>query len=86
MATTALTIDGKNFLFMTVPVPNAGVDVDIFTADEEFVAFGMASIGASHQKTEEEYHRDLRKQSKEKGQFVPAGSTNPEWNPEDPET
>lgn len=80
MATTALKIDGKNLLFMTVQVPGAGVDVDIFTADEEFMAFGTPSLGTSVLK-EEEYHKDLRRQSVEKGHFVPEYSTNPEWNP-----
>jgi len=63
-----------------VQVPNAGVDVDIFTADEEFMATGTPSLGTSPLE-EEEYHKTLRIQSKEKGQFVPEYSTHPDWNP-----
>ena len=81
MATTALTVDGKNLLFMTVQVPNAGVDIDLFQADEEFVAFGGASLGTSELK-EEEYHRKLRIEATERGHFVEEYLTNPEWNPD----
>lgn len=81
MATTALTVDGKNLLFMTVQVPNAGVDVDVFQADEEFTAYGTVSISSSHM-NEEEYHKKLRAEASEKGHFVKEYSTNPEWNPD----
>lgn len=84
MATTALLIkneDGtqERVLFMTCPTPN-GVDVDLFLADENFLPMGTPSLGVDTKK-EDEYHKLLRKQASEKGQFVEEHSTNPEWNP-----
>ena len=85
MATTAIEItreDGPNrLLFMTVQT-QAGIDVDVSLADADFMPLGTTSLGISptHQ-DEETYHRTLRQQAHEKGQFVPNYSTNPEWNP-----
>ena len=83
MPQTALKVNGQNLLFMTATRKDRTdvVDVDIFVADEEFLPTGTPSIGISEH-TEENYHRELRKQAKEKKQFVPEHSTNPEWNPE----
>jgi hypothetical protein len=85
MATTALSIkqeDGseQRLLFMTTPTEN-GVDVDIHLADSDFMPTGTPSIGID-KKQEEEYHKQLRKEASEKGQFVKDHSTNPEWNPD----
>jgi hypothetical protein len=83
MATTALLIkeNGKEerVLFMTVPSPT-GVDVDIFSADENFMPTGTPSIGVD-EKQEDNYHMLLRKEANDRGQFVAEHSTNPEWNP-----
>lgn len=83
--TTAIKIekDGKTerMLFMTVPKSENEVDVDIFLCNEEFEPMGTPSLGYSPQ-NEETYHTELRKQAKEKGQFVPEFSTNSELNPE----
>ena len=83
MATTAILVkkEGleKRLLFMTASSPT-GVDVDIFLGDENFLPIGRASIGVDL-KSEEDYHRQLRKESSEKGHFVREHSTNPEWNP-----
>lgn len=84
MATTALIVKEENgnevrMLFMTVATKD-GVDVDIFLADEEFLPKGTPSLGIDP-KQEEEYHRLLRKEASERGQFVESHSTNPEWNP-----
>lgn len=84
--TTALEIkkeDGviERLLFMTVPRLTGGVDVDLFLGDEEFLPIGTPSLGFS-EINEVEYHISLRKQAKEKGQFVPDFSTDPELNPD----
>jgi hypothetical protein len=84
MATTALVIieEGieKRILFMTVPTEK-GVDVDLFLADENFIPVGTPSLGVDD-KFEEDYHRQLRAISSDKGHFVAEYSTNPEWNPD----
>ena len=85
MATTAIKItreDGPNHLLFMTASTEAGIDVDVSLADGDFIPLGTTSLGISpkHQ-DEESYHRTLRQQAHEKGQFVPDYSTNPEWNP-----
>lgn len=83
MPVTALTINGQNMLFMTTQRLDHEdiVDVDIHLADEDFLPKGTTSLGVAN-KNEETYHRELRKEAKERNQFVAEHSTNPEWNPE----
>lgn len=83
MPVTALKIINKDgvtnhIMMMTAPTP-AGVDIDIQLTDAEFMPVGKPSLSAMA-KDEEEYHRELRTASHEKGHFVPEYSTNPEWN------
>ena len=84
MATTALKImkDGMaiRVKYMTVPTEKA-LDVDIYNCDEKFTPIGDPHRGIDV-RGEEEYHRELRKQSDKRGHFVKEESTNPEWNPE----
>lgn len=85
MAVTALKVTDENgteqrMLFMTVQ-KESGVDVDIILADENFEPYGNSSLGVS-KLNEEEYHTQLRKESSEKGHFVPDFSSHPEWNPQ----
>jgi hypothetical protein len=83
MATTALVIKEngteQRLLFMTVPT-ETGVHVDLFLADENFMPIGTPSLGVND-KFEEDYHKQLRAISSEKGHYVAEYSTNPEWNP-----
>ena len=85
MPVTAIKIlkEGKEerMLFMTAMRGEKGVDVDIYLANEEFMPMGTPSLGFSND-SEENYHRELRKQSQERGHFVPEFSTNREWNPD----
>jgi hypothetical protein len=85
MATTALKFhtDGKvqRLLFMTVDKGNGVIDVDIFTADEDFLPVGTPSVGVSEHANDEAYHKSLRQFAAENNQFVSEHSTNPEWNP-----
>lgn len=85
MATTALIFhtEGKiqRLLFMTVDKGNGVIDVDIFTADEEFMPVGTPSVGVSEHASDEAYHKSLRQFASEHNQFVPEYSTHPEWNP-----
>ena len=84
MATTALTIKTedvtKNLLFMTVQREDGICDVDIFLCNENHDVMGTPSLGVAN-KTEEDYHKELRLDASAKGHFVPEHSTNPEWNP-----
>lgn len=85
MATTAIEItrpDGANRLLFMTAQTEAGLDVDVSLADGDFMPLGKTSLGISPKHVDEEsYHRELRQQAHEKGQFVPDYSTNPEWNP-----
>jgi hypothetical protein len=56
------------------------LDVEVYVCDEEFVPQGRTSKTVQD-RSEEDYHKDLRAQAAEKGHFVPEESTNPEWNP-----
>ncbi len=53
--------------------------VDTFLCDEEFIPVGNPMM-TNDSRDEETYHRQLRKESKEKGHFIAEESTNPEWN------
>jgi hypothetical protein len=85
MPATALKISFNGtevrVFFMTVPKESGGVQVDMYMADEEFMPTGTASIGYS-ELSEEEYHRTLRAEAKQRGQLVTDYCTDPEWNPE----
>lgn len=94
MATTALKLenpgqDSVRVKFMTVyieaPAKDGNdtklfLDVEVHLCDEEFIPQGRTSKTVQD-RSEEEYHKDLRKQAAEKGHFVAEESTNPEWNP-----
>jgi hypothetical protein len=69
-------------MFMTVPKRDGqtGIDIDIFLADKDFEPYGKPSFGID-MRNEEEYHKELRKQASERGEFIAEASTNPEWNP-----
>lgn len=56
------------------------LDVEVHLCDEEFIPKGRTSKTVQD-RSEEEYHRDLRLQAAEKGHFVAEESTDPEWNP-----
>lgn len=84
MACTALKItkdDGTvvRVKFMTVATPTH-TDVDIYPCNETFIPIGEPEMGVS-EKDEESYHKELRSQASEKGQYVPEESTDPHWNP-----
>ena len=81
MGVTALKIGETRLLLMTVPKEDGGVDVDIYMANEDFYPEGKSSVGYAQQ-NEEEYHKELRFKSHERGHFISEFSTNPEWNPD----
>ena len=84
MATTAIRItkDGNisRLKFMTV-WNGQFLDVDVYHCDEKFLPTGTPLQGVDPRE-EKEYHMELRKESKARGQFVPEESTNNEWNEE----
>lgn len=86
MATTALKIKSEDnsetkLMFMTAQVGESVIVVSIYKTDDEYNPVGTASVSVAQFPSEEDYHKELRKQAHEKGQFVPDYSTNPEWNP-----
>jgi hypothetical protein len=67
-------------MFMTIPKnEGVGIDIDIFLADNDYEPYGKPSFGTDP-RNEEEYHKELRKQASERGEFIPEASTHPEWN------
>ena len=85
MAATAIKISGPGaaicVLVETIPQENDTVIVHINRCENEnFIPTGEADATA-FEKTEEEYHRDLRQEAALRGHFVASHSTNPEWNP-----
>jgi hypothetical protein len=85
MATTTLKIktesDEQKLMFMTAETGENIIVVTIYKTDDEYNPTGTGSMSVAQYPTEEAYHKDLRKQASEKGQYVPEYSTNPEWNP-----
>lgn len=67
-------------LLMTVPREGGGLDVDIYLGNENYEPVGQPSLGFDP-RTEEEYHKELRKQAHERNELIVEASTNPEWNP-----
>lgn len=85
MPTTAVKFhkDGRDIRlkFMTV-VNGEQLDIDVFACDENFIPVAGPEM-TTMLVDEEKYHRDLRRESNNRGQFVKEESTNPEWNPSD---
>ena len=84
MACTALKITKEDntivrVKFLTVWNPPL-TDVDVFICNEEFMPVGNANMTTSDM-DEESYHKKLRQEATEKGQFVPEESTDNHWNP-----
>jgi hypothetical protein len=83
MATTAIKVVKEGHAvrskFMTVDT-GSHLDLDVYHCDEEFKPIGNPRQGVDV-RSEEEYHRELRKEAHSRGQFVPEESTDPEWNP-----
>lgn len=65
--------------FMTVGTPTH-TDVDIFNCNEEFIPIGDPEMGVSEM-DQETYHKKLRLEASERGQYVPEESTDHHWNP-----
>ena len=89
MACTAIKIGDVRIKIITTPVsfPNTeGVirnftDVQLYKCDDDFIPEGSASRSI-HEDDEETYHKNLRKESFERGHFVKEESTDIEWNPD----
>jgi len=86
MATTVVSIplpDGKkqNLMFSTLPTQEADnvIAVTIYLCTDDYIPSKVLQTTID-QRTEEEYHTQLRKASFERKQFINGHSTNPEWN------
>lgn len=87
MAATALKIpkDGKytHLFIVSTPIEENKTDVQICLTGDTYVQSKMETLQEFMvEKSEEDYHKSLRKESNEKGHFIRDYSTNPEWNPE----
>jgi len=86
MATTALQFKDetgniyRRIKIMTVKNDNH-IDVDIYLCNDSFIPIGKPEMGVNDKPSEEIYHKELRSQSSERGQYVPEESTNNEWDP-----
>lgn len=85
MAATALKIErsGKisHFLMATLP-GETGTDLAFHTTDDKYeINPNLEPKYGVSEKSEDQYHKDLRIDAKKAGEFVPEFSTNPEWNP-----
>lgn len=67
-------------MFITQQYGEKDFTVNIYGCDDDFIPKGEPMTRDLVGK-EEDYHKNLRKDSEEKGHYVPGHSTNPEWNP-----
>jgi hypothetical protein len=75
--------EGRDIRLKFMTVPNGDhLDIDVFACDDNFIPVAGPEM-TTMLMNEENYHRNLRKDAHEKGQFVKEESTNPEWNPEE---
>ncbi len=85
MAVTALKIssNGKDnhLLVTTIPTGERECFVQIFMSDDTYMNKGQIAKQFDIDKTELQYHIDLRKDSNDAGHLVAEFCTNPEWNP-----
>ncbi len=84
MPATSLKInnDGAEYrlMFITQQYGENDFTVNIYRCNEEHVPMGEP-ITKNLLGKEEDYHKNLRQESNEKGHFLPGHSTDPEWNP-----
>lgn len=57
-----------------------GTLVQVYECTEEWIPFGQPKY-VERSETEETFHKSLRKEATEKGEYDSRYSTNPEWNP-----
>ena len=67
-------------MFITQSFEESEITVNIYKCDDDFIPRGEPVTRELHG-SEEDYHKNLRKDAFEKGHFVSGHSTNPEWNP-----
>jgi hypothetical protein len=72
--------DEHRLMFITQQYGENDFTVNIYHCNEDFIPFGEPVTKDIIGK-EEDYHKSLRKDSSDKGHYVPGHSTNPEWNP-----
>ena len=81
MALTSLKISEESRLqFITDSLENF-TRVLVYTCNEDWEPQGEPAISAD-KRDEETFHKNLRKEAKEKDHYIPERSTNPEWNPD----
>ena len=83
MATTSLKVkkDDQVFNIQFFTMPNEkGLMIDLGVYDNDWQL--IRTLGKSFEtKTEEEYHKQLRFESDQRGELEKSMCTNPEWNP-----
>jgi len=82
MAATALEVtNGQKVVTITTTTDN-GLYISLYQADENYKPIGVPEEFGNPATTEEQFHKNLRKEANEKGHYRPRFSTNPDWNPE----
>ena len=87
MATTTIKLkrpdtgEETNLMFMTNIAENNIILVNVYMTDDNYNPVGTASVSVAQFPSEEEYHKDLRKEADKRGQLVRDYCTDPEWNP-----
>jgi len=85
MPQTAIRINNKNMVVITQQFDKT-LAINAYTTDKDFFPLGNP-LFSELEISEEEYHKNLRKDATKAGHFIPAYSTDPEWNPDyNPET
>lgn len=85
MACTGLELpqqegQGTNRLKVITETNGEALIVSYFACDGEFIPFGAPEIVVS-EKSEAEFHLELRSEADKKGHLVRHESTDPQWNP-----
>ncbi len=78
MSLTSLCINGKNVVVITTPMEKV-ILAQLYEADDTYKPTGNPHYSVD-ERSEEEYHKALRKDAKEREQYIPSFSTNPEWD------
>lgn len=82
MPTTGIVTKNQDVLmFLTGINGNDEIELAIYLCDDQLRPYKTLALKVIEDKTEEQYHRDLRQDAEKNGGFVPMLSSDPDWNP-----
>jgi hypothetical protein len=79
MPVTSIKIGDNKLMFITQQFDKM-LSINLYICDDDYVPVGKPHV-SELEIDEETYHRNLRKESIERDQFMQGFSTNPEWTP-----